>query len=183
MKRGEDRRVQRTRKALIDAYDQLILEDNILKITVPRLIERANVGRSTFYDHFQNIGELHLRSLGRLFLPLAERILAGDQKAVEYLLAHIWENRRRARSIFNGSGIDQATRLLADILTPQLQQRDIRDDVPIQLISGQLAAAILSPIRSWINAEAWCPPEDLSDLICKVNGAMLESAANSRGQT
>lgn len=49
-----DRRVQRTRKLLQDALVELILEKGYEAITVQDVIDRANVGRSTFYTHFQD---------------------------------------------------------------------------------------------------------------------------------
>ena len=47
-----DRRVQRTRRALHQALADLILEKRYDKITIQDIIDRANVGRSTFYTHF-----------------------------------------------------------------------------------------------------------------------------------
>jgi len=50
--KAEDRRVQRTRKLLQDALMALIVEKGYEAVTVQDIIDRANVGRSTFYDHF-----------------------------------------------------------------------------------------------------------------------------------
>jgi AcrR family transcriptional regulator len=59
-KKVSDRRINRTRKSLQDALVELILEQGYEKITVQDVIERANVGRSTFYAHFQDIDDLLL---------------------------------------------------------------------------------------------------------------------------
>lgn len=50
--KAEDRRVQRTRKLLQEALMALIVEKGYEAVTVQDIIDRANVGRSTFYDHF-----------------------------------------------------------------------------------------------------------------------------------
>lgn len=47
-----DRRVMRTRRVLSEALISLIIEKGYEEITVQHIIDRANVGRSTFYSHF-----------------------------------------------------------------------------------------------------------------------------------
>lgn len=53
-----DRRIQRTKKLLSDALMDLILEKGYEAVTVQDIIDRANVGRSTFYAHFENKDQL-----------------------------------------------------------------------------------------------------------------------------
>lgn len=47
-----DRRVRKTRRALGDALMGLLLEKRYEEVTVQDIIDRADVGRSTFYAHF-----------------------------------------------------------------------------------------------------------------------------------
>jgi AcrR family transcriptional regulator len=54
----EDRRVQKTRQILQKAILGLIVEKEYESITVQNILDRANVGRSTFYTHYQDKGEL-----------------------------------------------------------------------------------------------------------------------------
>ena len=54
----EDRRVRRTRESLHKALISLALEKNYDSITVQEVLDRADVGRSTFYTHFQSMDEL-----------------------------------------------------------------------------------------------------------------------------
>ena len=53
-----DRRVRRTQKSLHQALIALLLEKNYDTITVQEVLDRADVGRSTFYAHFQSKDEL-----------------------------------------------------------------------------------------------------------------------------
>ena len=55
-----DRRVERTRQLLQNALSELILEKGYEKVTVQDVIDRANVGRSTFYAHFESLDQLLL---------------------------------------------------------------------------------------------------------------------------
>ena len=50
----QDRRSQRTRHLLSAAFVELLREKGYSAITVSDIIERANVGRSTFYSHFHD---------------------------------------------------------------------------------------------------------------------------------
>ena len=69
----EDRRVQRTRALLLSALLDLIVEQGYEEITVQDIVDRANVGRSTFYAHFLDKRELLLtgEELDRQFRALA----------------------------------------------------------------------------------------------------------------
>jgi AcrR family transcriptional regulator len=62
----EDRRVQRTRTMLFDALLDLIIEKGYEAITVQDIIDRANVGRSTFYSHFSDKEQLLLGNIDQL---------------------------------------------------------------------------------------------------------------------
>ena len=62
-----DRRIQRTYKILHEALVELILEKGYDKVTVQDVIDRANVGRSTFYSHFKDLEDLFLRGFDNLW--------------------------------------------------------------------------------------------------------------------
>src|SRR5690242_15633867 len=49
-----DRRVRRTRRALQNALVGLIAERGYPRTTVQDVLDRADVGRSTFYAHFRD---------------------------------------------------------------------------------------------------------------------------------
>jgi AcrR family transcriptional regulator len=53
-----DRRVRRTQAALQRALIDLVQERDLSQITVADVAGRADVSRSTFYDHYQDVHEL-----------------------------------------------------------------------------------------------------------------------------
>jgi AcrR family transcriptional regulator len=61
-----DRRVQRTRQGLQEALVALILEKGYEAVTVQDIIDRANVGRATFYAHFHDKEDLLLSEFEHL---------------------------------------------------------------------------------------------------------------------
>lgn len=61
-----DRRVQKTRKLLQEALIELVGEKGYETVSIREILERANVGRSTFYAHFQDKDQLLHSILDRL---------------------------------------------------------------------------------------------------------------------
>ena len=51
---NQDLRVQRTKKALITTFSDLLETKSFDNITIQDLCEKANVRRSTFYRHFND---------------------------------------------------------------------------------------------------------------------------------
>ena len=64
-----DRRVARSRRALKEALTDLILEHGYEAVTVQDVIDRADVGRSTFYAHFLDKDDLLMAILADLEMP------------------------------------------------------------------------------------------------------------------
>src|SRR5260370_16508644 len=63
----EDRRIRRTRDALGDALVALLQETPFESITVQDVLDRAGVGRSTFYAHYRDKDDLLLTDAAEFF--------------------------------------------------------------------------------------------------------------------
>ena len=59
-----DRRVQRTRELLQKALIELIRERGYEVITIQNIVDRANIGRTTFYLHYNSKDELFMMHEG-----------------------------------------------------------------------------------------------------------------------
>ena len=73
MKKKTDRRVQRTQYLLEQALLSLIKEQAFDAISVQEIIDRANVGRATFYQHYDNKEDLLESGFNGLEARLRER--------------------------------------------------------------------------------------------------------------
>ena len=95
-----DRRSQRTRQLLSDALVALILEKRYDAITVQDILDRANVGHSTFYTHFYDKDDLLLSDLDALLARLHQVIDDGSHGPSVLvpslaLFRHVHEERAR----------------------------------------------------------------------------------------
>lgn len=66
-----DRRRRKTRAAIFTAFEQLLSEKPYGAITVRQIIERADVGRTTFYDNFETKDDLLRELCAELFDHIA----------------------------------------------------------------------------------------------------------------
>lgn len=53
-----DRRQRKTQRAIYDAFEELMAEEHYSQVTVAQIIDRADIGRSTFYAHFETKDDL-----------------------------------------------------------------------------------------------------------------------------
>src|SRR5919198_534909 len=71
--RAVDRRIQRTQQLLRSALMSLIQEKGFESLSVQDIIDRANVGRATFYAHFDNKEDLLASGIEELRIALRHR--------------------------------------------------------------------------------------------------------------
>jgi AcrR family transcriptional regulator len=93
-----DRRVRRTRESLGDALVELIREKPFAAITVQEVLDRAGVGRSTFYTHYRDKDDLFLSDVDDFFEGLASLLSRRGEASnrvvpVRELFAHIADVR------------------------------------------------------------------------------------------
>ena len=96
--RKPDRRTERSRAALMSAFVEILLGEGYEALTVERVAERANVGRSTFYMHYTGKEDILRQSLTRPSSHLA--VLVGrdvEPAALIAILEHFREQKKLNR--------------------------------------------------------------------------------------
>ncbi len=118
-----DRRVRRTRELLRSALLSLIQEKGYERITIQDILDRADVGRSTFYAHYRDKEDLLESGFEDIRSALvAERNPSPDTirpkgKFLQPLLAvfeHVEAHRQFWRPLAKKGGADVAIRILRD---------------------------------------------------------------------
>ena len=108
-----DRRQQKTRQAIFQALSGLLTEKRFHQITVEEIAQRANIGRSTFYAHFETKEELLAQMCREIFSHVLAPRLEGEDThgfslerdpyaLVTHLLYHIRDKRRDLAAIIAG---------------------------------------------------------------------------------
>lgn len=152
---AQDRRVSRTRTAVREAFYELVMERRYDDIKVGDIIERAGVGRSTFYEHFTGKDDILLKSLAHLLAVLAGSIEPGaDEARLKRVLEHFWQNRRLARATFAGAPRHQIMRALARLIEERLAAHGGAPIVAPRLIALQLSEGMLALLVGWLTGEA-----------------------------
>ena len=157
--RREDRRVRRTRQALGAALIELMVAEEFDAITVQRVIEKAKVGRTTFYAHFTSTDDLLLSDAERFFGMFAEYFerpgVAGHRVApVAELLQHMRDLREFQRALDRSGRREVLYDLMAGNLAKLIARRiallvpDAQTlSVPVPVASRMYAGALVELLR------------------------------------
>lgn len=155
--RRDDRRVHRTEQLLRTALVSLIEEKGFETLTVQDIIDRANVGRATFYAHFDNKEDLLVSGFDGLRTALKElqrqahlRTTSSDERLFAFsheMFAHIAEYRKVFRAVVgkrSGALVQQLLQkivvdLVRDDLKAMVGRRDDRSapaEAVVQFVTG-----------------------------------------------
>jgi AcrR family transcriptional regulator len=171
-----DRRVQRTRHALHRALMDIILEKRYDKITVQDVIDRADVGRSTFYAHFLDKDDLLVKGVAMFSDHLDAHLETPDHHGREpdhvlhslTFFRHADMHHDLYRAMRDGGGADvimeAARRHLSEDIENHLTAifpsgKEI--DIPTPVITNFLAGAMLSLLMWWLDQDRPYSPEEI----------------------
>jgi len=187
LKKG-DRRVCRTRRSLSDALVGLILEKRFDAITVQEVIDRADVGRSTFYAHFRGKEDLFLSDWKRLldgFVARIEWARAGGGRFVPVrgLFEHAREFRRFYGALVRSRKTDwlfetgraHLAESIEGSLGAWLAGRPA-PSVPVAVVSNYLACEIVSLLRWWLDHGLPHTPERMDEIFHQLVGPGIREA-------
>lgn len=172
-----DRRVQRTRGLLRDALVSLILEKGYQKITVQDLIDRANVGRSTFYSHYRDKEDLLFSGFDELAHDLHRHTLSpqATEDDREHLLhsleffIHADNNKELYMAMIESGGGEQLLEIGRQHMQNHIEAHlihypSVGKDIPLAVITNFLAGSLLSMIIWWLEGKKPYTPEEMDDM-------------------
>jgi AcrR family transcriptional regulator len=168
-----DRRSQRTRHLLSAAFVALMREKGYSAITVSDLIERANIGRSTFYSHYRDKDDLFVHELDRVIEVLSLRI--PEQEEMPFfpslgLFRHVGEEYELYKALIWTPGIDLLIKHLQTSLSQRIEQnlqKKHRDfSVPLPILANFIAGSFLTLLKWWLENKMIYSAEEM-DVIFK----------------
>lgn len=166
MKReATDRRTRRTQQHLRAALIDLILERGYNIVTVQDVLDRADVGRSTFYSHFYDKEDLLLSGFEDVHWQLAA---GADQSALSLgIFAHAAGHARLYAALVGERGGEQilhkAERSFIAAIESRLSALESQGVAlpPREGLAQTMAGALLGLLRWWLNSGMPLPAEEM----------------------
>lgn len=168
-----DRRTQRTRRALVDAFVWLVHQRNRFEsVRIGDIIERANVGRSTFYEHFKDKNAVLAVAFEPFFLALSGIVdERQDARQLVAMLELCWTQREIGRSLLSQTNRRVMSSVLRKYLLVKLRERDVRSprkEPCVELAAIAMAEAQLAAIHAWLWGEVVCDVAKVADTLMRI---------------
>lgn len=196
-----DRRVKRTRDNLYFALQELMNEKRYDKITIQNIIDRANVGRSTFYAHFETKDDLLFsRAVGYLS-GVNDYVLqimnasneAGQLISLEGLFEHVTEYQDTIRTLFISDSMgffrkkatDYWKDTIEEFLKERLEQKKLKllsskdkeqqPVIPPDVLSTHIAMTLISMLEPMLDKKTKHTPKEMDTYFQQLIKPSLEA--------
>jgi AcrR family transcriptional regulator len=176
----QDRRIEKTKALLHEALALLIREKPYDSIVVQEILDRANVGRSTFYMHFRDKDELLISSIHDLLRSAGTAELPPSRKRYETIIRfsrpvfeHIHQHRHtgtanmgpRGRALIHEHLQKVVSELIADYVKKEFQTVRKQDRrIPADLLVQYVASTFILVLNWWVESKRPLPPDEIDDL-------------------
>ena len=191
-----DRRVQRTRELLQKALIELITERGYDAITIQDIVDRANVGRTTFYLHYNSKDELFMSCheaivsefhVGLLH-PLSHEELLSSEIPPEMSSAyrHLEEGRAPLYAVFQGKDSQLILRQIRDRSAREIEANlralfeENKSNIPLDILANYLAGAQIALMQWWLEKRRPHTPDDLTKALYHLQRAAIRDAFGIR---
>ena len=185
-RRKPDARVRRTRDQLGYALIELIQEKPINDVTVQDVLDRAKVGRSTFYLHYRDKDDLLVSQL-EMFLETMSNVLSVRKEKsnrvapVAEMFAHIG-NQNKLYRVLSDSGhlknfFDLAEGFFARGIERRLKESSRLASLPQRELAARasaLSGSLLSLLRWWLDRGEKETPEAMDEMFHRMDWTGLQ---------
>lgn len=176
-----DRRQRKTRDSIFKAFSALLSEKNISRITVGDVIERADVGRSTFYAHFETKDYLQKELCKELFCHIFDS--ANDHpnghrhifecnapdSAFLHLFRHIYKNDNNILDLLSGENNEIFLHYFKSSLVEliksesEIVEKLYFTGLPEEFIVNHIAATFVETVNWWAKNGCSQSPEEITE--------------------
>jgi AcrR family transcriptional regulator len=182
-----DRRVRRTRQLLHQALLELILEKGYEAVTVQDILDRADVGRSTFYSHFLDKEDLlvnGLEQLRNIFIEQHEKILTEERRLPEKnklspeelrmkLTLVIFEHVKSHHGLYKALVRDRGGQLVIrhfqhyvnDLVREHLGAAEVNwrhNNIPVEVLVHFMGSSLMDLIIWWLDNDLSYSPAQMN---------------------
>ncbi|MCR5764227.1 MAG: TetR/AcrR family transcriptional regulator [Treponema sp.] len=168
-----DRRQRKTRNLIFSAFSAMLENKSYSSITVQDIINRADVGRSTFYAHFETKDELLKEMCNDIFNHVFSDEIVSEEKhdfshntsfldKLAHILYHLQEKQEHVRGLFKGECGDIFIRSLKEHLYRVFDSRIINSDaVPHDYLLDLSVGSFAETVRWWFERHENYSPEEI----------------------
>ncbi len=164
-----DTRAQRTRRALVRAFNDLFMERGYEGFGIAEIADRANVARSTFYQHFNGKDDVLASAASGIFRLLADTVRSPDlDPRLATVLEHFWQVRIQARALLGNVGKGAVVKVFASLIEANLLEQIVGATppaIPVRLAAIQLATGQLALIHEWLFGQYACTAAEVARAI------------------
>lgn len=183
----QNRRVTRTRQLIRQAMLALMMERGYEKVTVQDILDRANIGRSTFYAHYRDKEDLLLRGIAEISYGdevearVRQHLQDLQQQGVTHTLSttpmftHVKHNRQLHEVMFRKNKenpiLEKGTALLYANTQAQLehlQKPGHAPAVPLAALTHFLTGGLMALIQWWVDSGADYTPQQMDELFQQI---------------
>jgi len=192
-----DRRVQRTRELLQKALIELITERGYDAITIQDIVDRANIGRTTFYLHYNSKDELfiscHEAMVSKFLIaplhPLSrEELLSPDApQGLKSAYQHLEDSRAMLYAIFQGKDSLLIMRQIRDWNAREIETNlrnvfaEAESTIPLDVLANYLAGAQIALMHWWLEKRQPHTLANLAQTFHRMQRAVIRAAFGLRG--
>lgn len=170
-----DRRQKKTRTAILNAFKTLLAQKRYSDITVQEIVDAANVGRSTFYSHFETKDGLLKELCNELFSHVTSNEVEAEkthdfskentntESIITHTLYHLQDYN--IIGILSGESSEIFLPLfkqyLKAVFSKQLQGKLKKAEVPADFLLNYISCSFVDMIYWWIQNGKKESPEEL----------------------
>lgn len=185
-----DKRQIKTRKAIFKAMAELMKTMSYDKIFVKDIIDVAEIGRSTFYAHFETKEDLAEAMCFDLFDHVfAAHVIACQTHnytmkppTLEHKIAHIFYHLRDKQDYYKGFLVYEEGRLFVKFFKKYIEERldmiIVKEHVvpmPKDFFVNHLSFALIGAVQWWIRGRMKMEPEKMAQYFAAtINPADIE---------
>ena len=171
-----DRRQQKTRAAIFQAFSKLLSTKRYSNITVQEIIDEADIGRSTFYAHFETKDELLKAMCTDIFRHVFSDTLiseqthdfSGHKNSLEARLTHLLYHLKDSKHDIIGIISCESRELFMGYFKQYLEELFLKytdeftQEVPKEFLINHLTGSFAEAVIWWIHNGMKCTPEEVA---------------------
>lgn len=174
--RKTDRRIARTRDTLGDALVELIRQKPFESITVQDVLDRAGVGRSTFYTHYRDKNDLFMSDAAEFFEATASALSkSGDKSSrvapVAEFFAHVAEQREFREALVTAGKMQDMWEMGQEYFARGIKQRlqemsgvPAMEAIRATALAHAFSGALFSLLTWWLRGSSAQTAEQMDEL-------------------